>query len=407
MRSFSPWIAIVAAGAVQWLVGCSSDDNSSPCGDASPGEASTSDGAGGDATSQSTGASQDASSEQTPGLDATVADVGAGASADARSEASDTGASSREASVAASDGEAGASDAGAKISDAAATSDAAADGGPGTVTFTSTLAGIRIANWSPGAPAIDFCIAPHGTTAFQGPILANTAPALVDAGTCPPGPVGLAFTEVSSYSLVPPQQYDVRLVVAGATSCFPGIIDGTALPKLGSSTFETVAFIGETAAMGSAPGQKVTGFLDDWTPAPAGVAMRFIHAAPSLAALDLGTGTGSSFQTLFASVSFASTDTAAKGLDGGSASVDPNAYALIAPLSSVALSARTHGAVAVDGGAVPPAAVAPNVSAASGSVLTIVAIGAVADAGGPASLLECVDNAGTACTLANCTVISN
>ena len=269
------------------------------------------------------------------------------------------------------------------------------------------LAGIRIANWSPGAPAIDFCIAPHGTTAFQGPILANTAPALVDAGTCPPGLVGLAFTEVSSYSLIQPQQYDVRIVVAGATSCFPGIIDGTALPKLSASAFETVALIGDTTATGSAPGQQVTGFLDDWTPAPAGVALRFIHAVPSLSALDFGTGTGSSFQTLFPSVAFDSADKTAMGLEGGAAAVDSNSYTMLPELSSVPLSARVHGAVAVDGGAVQSVAVAPNVSAAAGSVLTIVAIGPVGDGDAPASLLECVDNAGTACTFANCTVISN
>ncbi|MGA7120003.1 MAG: hypothetical protein WBY94_07900, partial [Polyangiaceae bacterium] len=219
MRSFSPWVAIVAAGAVQWLVGCSSDD-STTCSDASPGEGSTGEassgeGAVGDATIQSTAASQDAAADHSPAVDSSIADAGPGNATGADAPGQEAG-SSPEAAVATADA-AKASEAGPASSDASAASDAS-DAGPAIVAPTSMLAGIRIANWSPGAPAIDFCIAPHGTTAFQGPILANTAPALVDAGTCPPGPVGLAFTEVSSYSLVQPQQYDVRLVVAGASS---------------------------------------------------------------------------------------------------------------------------------------------------------------------------------------------
>src|SRR6202030_1440041 len=39
---------------------------------------------------------------------------------------------------------------------------------------------VRVANWSPDAPGVDFCLAPHGTTAFVGPLL-GTQSALLDA----------------------------------------------------------------------------------------------------------------------------------------------------------------------------------------------------------------------------------
>src|SRR5580698_4427991 len=57
--------------------------------------------------------------------------------------------------------------------DATAAADAQG-GGEGVVTSapstTPTLAGVRLANWSADSPPVDFCLAPHGTTDFQGPL---------------------------------------------------------------------------------------------------------------------------------------------------------------------------------------------------------------------------------------------
>jgi hypothetical protein len=83
---------------------------------------------------------------------------------------------------------------------------------------------LRIAHVSPDAPPFDVCLAPTGTTAFQGPFLdafaaataaANGTPFPDDSGAA----TGLSYGQVSAYFLVEPGTYDVRLVAAGATSC--------------------------------------------------------------------------------------------------------------------------------------------------------------------------------------------
>src|SRR5580658_9937302 len=104
-------------------------------------------------------------------------------------------------------GNAAASDAGDAASDAG---NNAAEAGPymGSLPTAATSALIRFANWSPDSPAFDMCIAPHGTTSFQGPLLSALAAATgSDAGSA-----GLAFPLVSAYTLVPPGQYDARIV---------------------------------------------------------------------------------------------------------------------------------------------------------------------------------------------------
>src|ERR1700677_1906860 len=89
------------------------------------------------------------------------------------------------------------------------------------------VASLRIAHVSPDAPALDVCVAPHGTTAFQGPLIAQLAASLglgvlQDGGNeNDAGHVGLSFPQVSAYVSLAPGQYDVRLVAAGAPSCEP------------------------------------------------------------------------------------------------------------------------------------------------------------------------------------------
>src|ERR1700722_7569004 len=52
---------------------------------------------------------------------------------------------------------------------------------------TPTLALLRAANWSADSPSVDFCLAPHGTGAFRGPILGEAAAAIDDAGVIDAG----------------------------------------------------------------------------------------------------------------------------------------------------------------------------------------------------------------------------
>ncbi len=400
MRSASPWIAVIAAGAAQSLLGCTADDNGgTACDDASFGDAMA------DGGSDANSAFRDASSGDLPVKDSSASDSSLDNSSPGDSSLGDS--PSVESSLSdAPIADRTVGDAAAAASDAAmSTASAAADAGS-TTTAPTTLASIRVANWSPDAPAVDFCVAPHGTGQFHGPMVAAQALALPNAGSsCPASTFGLPFPQVSSYALVQAGQYDVRLVVAGATSCAAGVADATSLPAIVAGGFETVALLGElNRASATAPGLQLAGFSDD--PAPVGaIALRFIQAAPAFSALDFGTGSGSSFKAVFSNVAFGQTAKTAVGADGGAASVDSNGYLSRSAMTSVSLAAEVHGALAPDG-SVQDTAVAKNVSAAAGSVLTVVAVGAVAGAGGAASLVQCIDNAGTVCPLSNCTVIS-
>src|SRR3984957_12958308 len=83
-----------------------------------------------------------------------------------------------------------------------------------------TPAMVRFAQLSPDAPALDVCLAPHGSGAYQGPLFAQFAE---DAGLAADGGgPGLSFATVSAYFAVDAGAYDVRLVPAGATTCTTG-----------------------------------------------------------------------------------------------------------------------------------------------------------------------------------------
>jgi hypothetical protein len=349
MTAGGPSIALCAAVLVAWTAGCSDECSGGAC----------------DSTID---AAVDAADEGAPAVEASAGDVVSG---DARTE-------------------------GASATDASST-------GAGDATLPpSTLALVRVANWSPGAPAVDFCLAPHGTAAFRGPFVAALLGAETEAGLpVDAGSSGLAFPEVSAYALVPPGQYDARIVV-GAT-CAAGIVaDAKGLPAILAGGSATIALVGEESPSGADPGLAIVGFLDDVTPAGA-VALRFIHAAPAIASIDVGIGAGSSFAPLFVGIAFgqAGTSKEAPAVDGAAPAVDPQGYLSAPPLEGAVLGARPHGA-AGDAGA--PMASAPGVSAAPGSVVSVIVTGGTA--GTPLGLVECVDNAGTVGPLANCAVVS-
>jgi hypothetical protein len=264
------------------------------------------------------------------------------------------------------------------------------------------IALVRVANWSPDAPAVDFCLAAHGTTAFQGPLLGH-ASALLDAAAPP-----LGYPDVSAYVQVPPGQYDVRAVVAGASDCSAGIgADLTSAPSLGIGTFATLALLGK--AQGGAPGSggaklQLAAFVDEGV-SSGKVALRFVNAAaaPEMGSADFGTGTaGASFKPISKSVAFGAVGAIpdAGGVDGG-IKADSHGYAIVPALASATLSAHATGS-ATD------AVVARGVTIAAGAVVTaalLVAPAVTDDGGATFQLLECVDNAGTVGVTGSCTVI--
>jgi hypothetical protein len=277
----------------------------------------------------------------------------------------------------------------------------AAEAGDASVPVTVAI--VRVANWSPDAPAIDFCLAPHGTGTFRGPILAGIAAAENDGGT--DGGASLPFPTVSSYFYMAPGAYDARIVAAGVADCSTGIgADATSLPPLARDTFVTIALIGSVEAADA--GLGLVGFTDDGTAKSVG--LRFINAAPGFAQADLGTGTlTASWKAIFSNVAFGKAGASPASPPDGSTPIDSDGYASEKPLSLATLSAHSPGAT-------DDAVVATDVSAASGSVLTFVLIAADpnapsdddASAGPTARLLECVDNAGTIGPFGSCAVLA-
>ena len=179
------FLSLTAVGiAAPMFIACNSDDNSTlvaPMNDA---------GQAPEASSSSTSA-PDATSSAASNPDAASS---AAASPDASSSASSSDASSDAAS----------SDAGSAATDAAA------------------AALVRVAHLSPDAPAVDFCIAAHGTTSFSGPVLKGASLT-----------AGLSYPSVTQYLPVPAGQYDVRLVAPNAADCHTSLA--------GLADFEIVA----------------------------------------------------------------------------------------------------------------------------------------------------------------------
>jgi Domain of unknown function (DUF4397) len=340
-------------------------------------------------------------------------------------------------------------DAGAKLGDA--TTDAGPlDGAPGdagppsdagvpiprfSIDATAPVTSVRVANWSADAPAVDFCVAPHGTADFHGPLLSASAEAIEEAGLGDASATALSFPLVSAYLPIPVGQYDVRLVAGGSTSCSASIIpDTTTLPQLQVGGVATFALIGATQPQGSEPSLSIVGFFDD-VGVPNGVALRVINTSVDLPNIDFGVGKvfqppfldihyGTSSQAPDAGPPEASTEASAPegsapetpdgsaldaSLDGAAPEAappppmtDPNGYYSPETLSGATLTARATGVTT-------PAASATNVSVAPGVDLTVVVLGlgpSVMDASESTRLLQCVDNAGTVGLLADCEIIS-
>jgi hypothetical protein len=246
---------------------------------------------------------------------------------------------------------------------------------------TALTAQLRVANWSPDAPAAgyDVCLAPHGTSSWSGPLLSKT---IGDAGVLgDSGMPSVQFPTVTNYLLgVAPGTYDVAIVAAGA-GCASPVVVATDLPAVVLGSWYTMAIVGDRTPAGMDPGLSVVLLTDD-SSATVGTAVRFLDMAPSIAEADFGEGTfGATFVPLATGVPFARLGTTSGG-DAGTAP-DSNGYVGILPPGGIPLSAHAST------GATGDAAVAPNQSFAAGAVVTVALVGGKTG-GAKAQLVVCI-----------------
>jgi len=260
---------------------------------------------------------------------------------------------------------------------------------------------VRLAHLSPDAPAVDVCFTSAGSDyTGQTPQLAQIT-TVIDAGTTADGGavVGLSYPQVTTYLIVPPGAYAVRLVAAGSVDCSTPVAD-LASVTLNDGTYTTVAAVGEAHVVQTDQALKLVSFADEVT-APAGTsALRFINASPSLTSVDFGTGTNAAttFAPLVTGVAFGAAGTTL-GADAGT--IDASGYLSSQPLAGATLSAHvTNGSA--------DTATAASVTVNAASAATFVLIGGVTGGGAPAQLLECpdADDSAAASLIADCTIVS-
>jgi hypothetical protein len=274
--------------------------------------------------------------------------------------------------------------------DASVPNDAIAPGPP---------AQVRLAHLSPDLTAVDFCLAPHGTTTFQGPLLALQANP--DGG----GGGGLTFGQVGVYLPIDAGSYDLRLVPAGATTCAAATTDGstaaipdvTNLAAFASNANATVLLAGDVAPAGADAALTVVALPDDAVLAGGAAALRAVNAVPSLPAADFGLGSfADSWLPLLTDVPFGGASATA-GLGVGM--VDSRGYLPISALAPQPMSVRPTSAATTD------TAGAASVGIDLGSIVTLFAIGGkTGDAAHPPALLVCVDNQPSGGQLSDCSV---
>jgi hypothetical protein len=241
---------------------------------------------------------------------------------------------------------------------------------------------VRLADWTPDAPSAGFdaCLAPTGTSAWIGPLLAQTFP----AGSLGQGGAnGLQFPSVTEYFGVAPGQYDLQVVAPGSTDCTTGLLPVTRLPALGLGSRTTLATVGDVDPRGNDTGLKVAVFFDDVEATSREATVRIINVIPSVAYLDVGTGSllAHDFAALFTSAGFGVVDS--NLADGGSLGL--TGYTSIAPVTAAQFSAHPTGTDTHD------TATATNVSLAAGSVTTMAVING-ANGGFPPQFLVCTDS---------------
>jgi len=283
----------------------------------------------------------------------------------------------------------------ASTADSATTdSGTTADADSGTDADASTaVTYIRLAAFSPDSDAVDYCLAPHGTTDYVGPILYGIGPQLsVD------GSKGLQFGETSIYVSTTPGYYDVRIVPAGAISCATNVIaTDSSIGYFAQDAYQTLVLAGDATTAGSDPSIDVIRLTDSLS--VTGYAkFRFVHVSPGLPSLDLGFGSldDSDFKALFSSVAYGAT-----GMSSSYGTVDANGYLTTSAWSDQTLSLHTSV------GATSDSLTAEYVDLEAGSLASFWAIGGkTGDTQHPLSLVRCLDNGTVSGYLAPCQVIS-
>jgi hypothetical protein len=271
---------------------------------------------------------------------------------------------------------------------------------------------LRLANLSPTAPNVDFCISPltgAGQGVFTGPLLAQLSSRLVAAGTPVPanmGGSGLAFTQASAYVPVASlQDYTVRVVAGNAGSCLAGITNDMFVLAMASGQFQTIALLGEEV-----PASTLQQFARVDDPSVDGgfsaskAYLRFVHAAPGQPPVDVSMSGG--MKRLFSGVAFGQTSAPPinpADLDGG-VLVDNNGYWVTSPLSTSFndFAVRTSGE---EGGVTLATA---TIDVAAGGIVTVALVGDTPTGdSGPVptdfQIMQCADNGATPGVLANCT----
>jgi hypothetical protein len=239
---------------------------------------------------------------------------------------------------------------------------------------------VRIANWSPDAPAsgYDVCLAIHGSSSWSGPLLAQL---IGDAGVLGDAAVAsVQFPGVTNFLLaIAPGTYDVAVVADGA-GCASPVAATTDLPALVVGGWYTLAIVGDGTPAGGDPALSVVVFTDDSTNA-LGTGVRFLNVAPSIAAVDFGQGTlATGFVPLAVAVPFAGIATMTAG-DAGT-TPDSNGYVGVPTVSGVSFSAHASTG---DGGDL---AVAPNVTLVPAPTATVALVGGKTGGAAP-QLLVC------------------
>jgi hypothetical protein len=258
----------------------------------------------------------------------------------------------------------------------------AACGGGSSSTEGGGTGWLRVANLSLDLGPIDFCLAPAGTTAFTGPVLA--------AAGSPGGMVygGAGELQVSRHFSFPSGSYDVRVVAAGAgAACTTPLL---ALPgvSLAAGTRRLVAALGVASAPAAA--HTLAAFVDETTGEATRVTFRFVNASlfvgnPPVPApdLDVGVTSASVFAIVFAGVPYG-------GKAPPSAIVDANGYARVDP---AILAAGAQLTVCVSG-STPPSPfcrlkAVPASGIGAGAVASVYAVGVAAS---PPNSLLCNDD---------------
>jgi hypothetical protein len=197
------------------------------------------------------------------------------------------------------------------------------------------------------------------------------------------GANGLQFPVVTKYFGVAPGQYDLQLVASGSTDCTTGLLAETDLPALGANAHTTLATVGDVNPTGNDTGLKIAVFFDDATVSSDEATLRVINVIPSVAYLDIGTGSlmAQDFGPLFTSVGFAVVGESLA--DGGILGL--TGYTPIAPATDTQFSAHPTGTDTTD------TATATHVSLGGGSLTTMAVING-ANGGFPPQFLICADN---------------